>query len=80
MTVHECPGKKSKSPSSLLIDPVDANSQQYIQLIDEVDLKLVLAVDTHIHADHVTGLGILRESTGCSSAIGIKPITPGLNV
>ncbi|MET0028115.1 MAG: MBL fold metallo-hydrolase [Candidatus Thiodiazotropha sp.] len=55
---------------ALLIDPVEANVSQYIQLIEELDLKLVLAVDTHIHADHVTGLGMLRESTGCASAMG----------
>ena len=60
----------SEGGEALLIDPVEANAQQYVQLIDEMDLKLVLAVDTHIHADHVTGLGILRESTGCASAMG----------
>jgi sulfur dioxygenase len=60
----------SEGGEALLIDPVEANVQQYVQLIDEMDLKLVLAVDTHIHADHVTGLGILRESTGCASAMG----------
>jgi sulfur dioxygenase len=60
----------SEGGEALLIDPVEANAQQYIQLIDEMNLKLVLAVDTHIHADHVTGLGILRESTGCASAMG----------
>ena len=60
----------SEGGEALLIDPVEVNAQQYIQLIDEMDLKLVLAVDTHIQADHVTGLGTLRESTGCASAMG----------
>jgi glyoxylase-like metal-dependent hydrolase (beta-lactamase superfamily II) len=55
---------------ALLIDPVLANTDRYVRLIDELDLKLVLAVDTHIHADHVTALGALRESTGCVSAMG----------
>lgn len=55
---------------ALLIDPVLANTDRYVQLIDEMDLKLVLAVDTHIHADHVTALGALCESTGCISAMG----------
>jgi len=55
---------------ALLIDPVLANANRYVRLIDELDLKLVLAVDTHIHADHVTALGALRESTGCASAMG----------
>ena len=55
---------------ALLIDPVLANTEQYVQLVDELDLKLVLAVDTHIHADHVTALGTLRKKTDCASAMG----------
>lgn len=55
---------------ALLIDPVLVNTDRYVRLIDELELKLVLAVDTHIHADHVTALGALRESTGCVSAMG----------
>ena len=55
---------------ALLIDPVLDNTGQYVRLIEELDLKLVLAVDTHIHADHVTALGALRDQTGCVSAMG----------
>ena len=55
---------------ALLIDPVLENTEQYVRLIDELNLKLVLAVDTHIHADHVTALGTLREKTDCASAMG----------
>ena len=55
---------------ALLIDPVLDNIAQYVRLIDELDLKLVKAVDTHIHADHVTALGALREQTGCATAMG----------
>ena len=55
---------------ALLIDPVKSHVDQYIQLVNEMDMKLVMAVDTHIHADHVTGLGDLRKSTGCISAMG----------
>jgi len=55
---------------ALLIDPVLDNTGQYVRLIDELDLKLVKAVDTHIHADHVTALGALREQTGCATAMG----------
>jgi len=55
---------------ALLIDPVLDNTAQYVRLIDELDLKLVKAVDTHIHADHVTALGALRERTGCATAMG----------
>ena len=55
---------------ALLIDPVLDNTSQYVRLIDELDLKLVMAVDTHIHADHVTALGALREHTDCATAMG----------
>lgn len=55
---------------ALLIDPVRERTDQYVKLIGELELKLVLAVDTHIHADHVTALGALREQTDCKSAMG----------
>ncbi|MBT2968735.1 MAG: hypothetical protein B6D72_13610 [gamma proteobacterium symbiont of Ctena orbiculata] len=55
---------------ALLIDPVKSNVVQYIQLVNEMDLQLVMAVDTHIHADHVTGLGALQQISGCTSAMG----------
>ncbi len=55
---------------ALLIDPVLERTKQYIKLIDELDLKLVLAVDTHIHADHFTALGTLGARTDCATAMG----------
>ena len=55
---------------ALIIDPVKDRAEQYAKLIGELDLKLVMAVDTHIHADHVTSLGDFRESTGCVTAMG----------
>ena len=61
-----------KGGEALLIDPVIENTDQYIQLLDELDVKLVLAVDTHIHADHVTALGNLRNRTDCATAMGDK--------
>ena len=59
-----------KGGEALLIDPVLENTDQYVRLVDELDLQLVKAVDTHIHADHVTALGALRERTGCLTAMG----------
>src|SRR5262249_38677898 len=50
---------------ALIIDPVLEKVDRYIQLVDELDLKLVKAVDTHLHADHLTGLGALRDRTHC---------------
>ncbi len=55
---------------ALLIDPVLENTSAYVRLIEELDLQLVLAVDTHIHADHVTALGALRDKTDCATAMG----------
>ena len=65
---------------ALLIDPVLENTGQYVRLIDELDLKLVKAVDTHIHADHVTALGALRERTGCATAMGATTRTECVSV
>ena len=44
---------------ALLVDPVLEHTDRYIQLARELDLRLILAVDTHIHADHITGSGEL---------------------
>ncbi len=43
---------------------------RYLQLIRELDLRLVKAVDTHLHADHITGLGALRDRTHCITVMG----------
>jgi glyoxylase-like metal-dependent hydrolase (beta-lactamase superfamily II) len=55
---------------ALLIDPVLENTARYVRLLEELDVKLVMAADTHIHADQVTALGALRNQTGCASAMG----------
>lgn len=59
-----------KTRKALLIDPVIDNIAHYLQLFKELDLVLVVAMDTHVHADHITALGALREQTGCSSMMG----------
>ena len=56
--------------SALIIDPVLEKTDQYLRLLGELDLKLVKAVDTHVHADHVTGLGALRDRTRCITVMG----------
>ena len=55
---------------ALIIDPVIEKVDAYLQLLDELDLRLVKAVDTHVHADHVSGLGALRDRTGCITVMG----------
>src|SRR5450755_5039556 len=55
---------------AMIIDPVLEKVDRYLQLIAELDLKLVKAVDTHLHADHITGLGALRDRTHCTTVMG----------
>src|SRR3954451_24208313 len=55
---------------ALIIDPVLEKVDRYLQLIRELELKLVKAVDTHLHADHITGLGALRDRTQCITVMG----------
>ncbi len=55
---------------ALIIDPVLEKVERYIQLVKELDLKLIKAVDTHLHADHITGLGALRDRTHCVTVMG----------
>ncbi len=60
----------SKGREALIIDPVLDNIQDYLKLLTELDLKLVKVIDTHIHADHVTGASKLRDKTKCATIMG----------
>ena len=60
----------SKGREALVIDPVLDNVEEYLNLLTELDLKLVKVIDTHIHADHVTGAGKLRNETKCATIMG----------
>lgn len=55
---------------ALIIDPVKDQLDQYLQVIHELDLRLVHAIDTHTHADHITALGDLRDATQCTTIMG----------
>ena len=55
---------------ALIIDPVLDRVEQYLLLLKELNLDLVKVVDTHIHADHITGMGILRDKTKCITIMG----------
>tara|TARA_B110000027_G_scaffold109834_1_gene117466 strand:+ start:55 stop:738 length:684 start_codon:yes stop_codon:yes gene_type:complete len=55
---------------ALIIDPVIENIETYINLLKEFDLKLVKVIDTHIHADHVTGASLLNKRTNCATIMG----------
>src|SRR6476469_10505214 len=59
-----------RGAEALIIDPVLEKVDRYIQLLNDLDLRLVKAVDTHLHADHITGLGALRDRTNCITVMG----------
>ena len=59
-----------KGREALIIDPVLENVTKYISILKELDLKLVKVIDTHIHADHVTGASKLKDVTKCSTIMG----------
>jgi glyoxylase-like metal-dependent hydrolase (beta-lactamase superfamily II) len=60
----------AKGREAVIIDPVIENVENYIKLLQELDLKLVKVIDTHIHADHVTGASKLKQATNCSTLMG----------
>tara|TARA_Y100000590_G_scaffold58464_1_gene61804 strand:+ start:1065 stop:1757 length:693 start_codon:yes stop_codon:yes gene_type:complete len=59
-----------KGREALIIDPVIENTKEYLSLLKELDLKLVKVIDTHIHADHISGLSELAKKTSCSKIMG----------
>ena len=60
----------AKGREALIIDPVLENIEEYISLLNEFDLKLVKVIDTHIHADHITGASALKDQTKCVTIMG----------
>jgi sulfur dioxygenase len=61
-----------KGREALIIDPVIEHTDNYIKILDNLKLKLVKVIDTHIHADHVTGLNELNKRTNCTRIMGEK--------
>ena len=59
-----------KGREALIIDPVLEHTDQYINLLNKLELKLVKVIDTHIHADHITGLNELSKRTSCTKIMG----------
>lgn len=55
---------------AIIIDPVDSKIEQYMRLLKELNLKLKYVFDTHVHADHITAAGKLRELTNCITLLG----------
>ncbi len=61
-----------KGREALIIDPVIEHSNEYINILEKLQLKLVKVIDTHIHADHITGLNELKKRTNCTRIMGEK--------
>ena len=59
-----------KGREALIIDPVIENTNEYLNVLKELNLKLVKVIDTHIHADHISGLNELSKQTSCSKIMG----------
>ena len=60
----------TKGREALIIDPVLENVEKYIELLNKLNLKLVKVIDTHIHADHITGASKLKDQTKCITIMG----------
>ena len=65
---------------ALIIDPVLDNVEDYIKILNQLNLKLVKVIDTHIHADHVTGAGKLRDKTKCVTIMGEHTPTDAVEI
>ena len=59
-----------KGREALIIDPVLEKTDEYLNILKKLDLKLVKVIDTHIHADHITGLNELGKRTNCTKIMG----------
>jgi glyoxylase-like metal-dependent hydrolase (beta-lactamase superfamily II) len=64
-----------KGREALIIDPVLENTNDYILFLKKLDLKLVKVIDTHIHADHISGLKELQQQTDCATLMGEKSLS-----
>ena len=70
----------AKGREALIIDPVLENVEDYIKILNQLNLKLVKVIDTHIHADHVTGAGKLRDKTKCVTIMGEHTPTDAVEI
>jgi len=69
-----------KGREALIIDPVIESTDKYIKVLKNLDLKLVKVIDTHIHADHISGLNELSKRTKCSKIMGEKSSSEVLDI
>ena len=69
-----------KGREALIIDPVIENTDKYIKVLTNLDLKLIKVIDTHIHADHISGLSELSKRTKCSKIMGEQSSSEVLDI
>ena len=69
-----------KGREALIIDPVIKKTEEYLKVLKELDLKLVKVIDTHIHADHISGLNELSKRTTCSKIMGERSSSEVLDI
>ena len=69
-----------KGREALIIDPVIEHTHIYIDLLDNLDLRLVKVIDTHIHADHISAMAELKERTNCQTIMGERSKSEVVNL
>ena len=69
-----------KGREALIIDPVIESTDKYIKVLKNLDLKLVKVIDTHIHADHISGLNELSKRTKCAKIMGEQSSSEVLDI
>ena len=69
-----------KGREALIVDPVIENTNKYLKVLKELDLKLVKVIDTHIHADHISGLNELSKRTDCTKIMGKHSVSEVVDI
>ena len=69
-----------KGREALIVDPVIENTNKYLKVLKELDLKLVKVIDTHIHADHISGLNELSKRTNCTKIMGKHSVSEVVDI
>ena len=69
-----------KGREALIIDPVIENTDEYIKVLKNLDLQLVKVIDTHVHADHISGLNELSKRTNCTKIMGKHSVSEVVDI
>ena len=69
-----------KGREALIIDPVIENTSEYLDILRDLELKLVKVIDTHIHADHISGMAELKKITNCYTLMGENSKSEIINI